>query len=154
MEDRKELEERVRRLEDILSLHSLLTCYGLAADTGDAESLSAMFTDDAVYELDELRLEGRDQIVATIIDRRKQIQMLASAHTIGPVVVTVEGDRATACGYSRLYGLEEDDTVTLWRLSFNRWEFVRKDHRWLIAQRITRALGHKDAPELLRTLRG
>ncbi|GBD27535.1 hypothetical protein HRbin30_02886 [bacterium HR30] len=150
MNDPEKLEERLQTLEDTFALHNLLTEYGFAADRGDAESLLSMFTADAVYELDELRIEGRDEIVATIIGQRDNPMMVASAHTIGPVVISVQGDRATARGYSRLYVLEDDDRVTLWRLSFNRWDFSRQEGSWRIKRRVTRALGREEATSLLR----
>ncbi|GIW42924.1 MAG: hypothetical protein KatS3mg077_0206 [Candidatus Binatia bacterium] len=145
------LERRVRRLEDTLALHDLIVEYGLAADAGDGTALSEMFTDDAVYELDDLRLEGREQIVSTILTQRGNASVVASAHTMGPVVVTVLGDRGFARGYSRLYVRQDDDSVILWRLSFNRWEFVRvADGSWRIARRFTRLIGEDSAASLLR----
>jgi ketosteroid isomerase-like protein len=145
------LERRILKLEDTLALHDLTVEYGLAADAGDREALSEMFTDDAVYELEDLRLEGREQIVTTILTQRGNPSVVASAHTMGPVVVTVFGDRGFARGYSRLYVRQDDDSVILWRLSFNRWEFARVANGcWRIARRVTRLVGENSAPSLLR----
>lgn len=154
MSDIEKLEARVRKLEDVLTLHNLLVEYGFAADSGDADLLSSMFTKDAVYELDDLRLEGREQIVATIVGQRDRPSMVSTAHTIGPVVIQVEGNTATARGYSRLYVRQEDESVTLWRLSFNRWEFVREGGNWRIARRTALALGQEGASTLLQVAHG
>ncbi|MCX8071436.1 MAG: nuclear transport factor 2 family protein [Candidatus Binatia bacterium] len=149
MTEPADLNTRVQYLEDIGALQRLLIEYSFAADIGDAEALSTMFISDAVYELDELRLEGRQQIVATVVGQRDDPAFVATAHTVGPVVIDVDGDRAVGRGYSRLY-VAEGDGVTLWRLSFNRWEFVREQGRWRISRRVTRAVGHPEAAALLR----
>ena len=66
------------------------------------------------------------------------------AHQIGPAVVEVRGDRATAVGYSRVY-LATQDGVGVYRVSTNRWQLVRGPGGWVIERRITRLLGHQEA---------
>jgi hypothetical protein len=81
---------------------------------------------------------------------RHQSLLPNCAHTIGPLAVELDGDRATAIGYSRLY-LREGQDIDLWRLSFNRWELVRRNGRWQILRRSTRVLGHEEAAGLFRS---
>ncbi len=149
----EDTDRRLRTVEDMLAIHDVMVEYAIAADSGDAELLRELFVDDAVYELDDLRIDGRDAIVATVLGRGPAgAEMLASAHTVGPAIVRVDGDQAVACGYSRLYVLEEDQSISLRRLSFNRWELVRDRTRWRIARRVVRALGAADGPELVRNI--
>lgn len=149
MSAESDIEQRLRRLEDTVAIHDLMVAYGLAADAGDHATLRNMFTDDAVYELEGLRLEGPDAIVTAVMHRSSSPEILATAHNMGPAIVRVLDDRAVAHGYSRLYVLAEDGTVSLWRLSFNRWDFVRTSTGWKISRRLTRALGAPHATAIL-----
>ncbi|HEY8518369.1 MAG TPA: nuclear transport factor 2 family protein [Candidatus Binatia bacterium] len=143
------LERRIARLEDELAIHRLIVSYGFAVDSGDAEATAALFTDDAVYDIDgTLVLRGRDGVAEMVRGERHQALLPRCAHTIGPAVVTVDGDAAVATAYSRVY-LREGDALRLWRLSFNRFELERRDGRWLIARRTTRLVGEEEAQRIL-----
>lgn len=164
------LERRVGALEDELAVHRLIVTYGFAVDTGDADATGELFTADTLYDVDTtLVMEGRDGVRDMVRGPRHQALLPNCAHTIGPAVVEVDGDRAVATAYSRIY-LREDTLeglsgarraarparrtgrggIALWRLSFNRFELVRRDGRWRISRRTTRLLGHEEAQDLLR----
>jgi hypothetical protein len=69
------------------------------------------------------------------------------------VVIRVDGDRAEATGYSRIYHREQKgqpgDHIRLFRLGYNRWELARQpDGRWLIARRTSRVVGDPQAHAL------
>ncbi|MEW6267878.1 MAG: nuclear transport factor 2 family protein [Thermodesulfobacteriota bacterium] len=143
------LERRVAALEDELAIHRLIVSYGFAVDTGDASATAALFTEDTVYDVDTtLVMRGRDGVADMVRGPRHQSLLPNCAHTIGPAVVQVDGERALATAYSRIY-LRRNDELALWRLSFNRFELVRREGRWQIARRTTRLLGHAEAQELL-----
>lgn len=143
------LERRVAALEDELAIHRLIVRYGFAVDSGDADATAALFTDDTVYDVDStLVMRGRDGVAAMVRGPRHQSLLPNCAHTIGPAVVQVDGDRAVATAYSRIY-LRKGDDLTLWRLSFNCFELERRDGAWQIARRTTRLLGHAEAQALL-----
>lgn len=144
-----EVLERLRRLEDELAVHRLLAEYALAVDRGDREALEELLTDDAVYELDSLEIVGREAISHAVFSGEHGAATPFAAHTVGPLVVQVDGDRATARGYSRLYLVQGDEFV-LWRLSFNRWFCLRTEGRWRVTRRVTRLVGSAHAPDLLR----
>lgn len=144
-----ELTQRLQTVEDELAIHRLIVTYGFAVDTGDADATAALFAEDAVYDIDVLHMDGREAVREMVRSERHQALLPNCAHTMGPLTVHVDGDKATAVGYSRLY-LRSEDSIDLWRLSFNRWELVRRDGKWFIFRRATRVLGHEDAASLFR----
>lgn len=149
MEERlARLERRVATLEDELAIHRLIVTYGFAVDTGDAAATGALFTEDTLYDVDTtLVMRGRSGVEDMVRGPRHQSLLPNCAHTIGPAVVRVDGDRAVATAYSRIYK-RDGETIGLWRLSFNRFELERRDGRWRIARRTTRMLGHDEAHAL------
>jgi hypothetical protein len=144
------LARRVRALEDELAIHRQVVRYGLAVDTGDADGAAAVFTEDGVYDVDgPLLMEGRAAVRAMVRGPRHQAMLPNCAHQIGPAVVEVDGDRARAAGYSRVY-VRRADGIVIYRVSFNRWDLERRAGDWLITRRTTRLLGHEDAAALFR----
>jgi ketosteroid isomerase-like protein len=148
----QELARRVQVLEDELAIHRLIVRYGLAVDVGDADAAAATFTDDTVYDVDVGVMHGRDGVRQMVRGPRHQGMVGNCAHQIGPAVVEVDGDRAQATGYSRVY-LRQGDAIGIYRVSFNRWELERRDGQWQVARRTTRLLGHADATALLAAAR-
>ena len=149
-----DLAGRVRALEDELAIHRLIVRYGLAVDVGDADGAAAVFTEDTVYDVDgPLVMHGRRGVREMVGGPRHQAMLPNCAHQIGPAVVSLDGDRATATGYSRVY-VRHHGAIGIHRVSFNRWELERVDGEWLIARRTTRLLGHGEAGALLRAADG
>jgi uncharacterized protein (TIGR02246 family) len=139
------LTRRVQALEDELAIHRLIVRYGLGVDVGDADAAAAVFTEDGVYDVDgPLLMRGRDDVRAMVRGPRHQAMVGSCAHQIGPAVVEVDGDRARATGYSRVY-VRKDGGLELYRVSYNRWELERRGGEWLITRRTTRLLGHAEA---------
>jgi uncharacterized protein (TIGR02246 family) len=138
------LARRVQALEDELAVHRLIVRYGLAVDTGDAERTASVFTPEGVYDADVRRMNGRAEVADMVRGERHQRMVGRCAHQIGPAVVRIEGERAVALGYSRVY-LQSDHGTAIYRVSMNRWELERRDGAWLIARRVTRVLGHAEA---------
>ena len=142
-----DLTRRVQALEDELAIHRLIVRYGFAVDIGDPERTAALFTEDTVYDVDVLVMHGRDDIRNMVVTDPHRSLVGNCAHQIGPSVVEVAGDRAVATGYSRV-NLRKDDGIDVFRVSFNRFELVRRDGRWQIAHRTTRLLGHAEAKKI------
>jgi uncharacterized protein (TIGR02246 family) len=138
------LAKRVEALEDELAIHRLIVRYGFAVDVGDADGAAAVFTEDGVYDVDVGRMTGRDAVRAMVRGARHQAMVGHCAHQIGPAVVELDGDRATAKGYSRVY-LQTVAGTHVHRVSLNEWSLVKRDGGWLIARRTTRMLGHDEA---------
>jgi len=144
----EDLSRRLQRLEDELAVHRLLVDYGLAVDAGDQHGFSELLTEDAVYELDGTEIAGRDAIVSAVFAGGHRAIAGFAAHTIGPVTVEIDGERALARGYSRLY-VVQDEEIVLWRLSLNSWECVRQGTKWRVARRTARLLGSTEAASVL-----
>lgn len=159
----EDLERRLRAAEDRLAIHDLIVRYGLAVDIGDAQGVASVFEPDAEFDVgggsawrgsQSVVYRGRGQIMQQLVQGEGHQSMLPDcAHTIGPVVIEVEGDRALATGYSRIYHRKgkhtPQDHIDLFRIGFNRWELARQpDESWLIARRMSRALGDLEAHEL------
>ena len=138
------LTHRVQKLEDELAIHRLIVRYGLAVDTGDAARTAAVFAPEGVYDADVRLMNGRADVADMVRSDRHQRMVGHCAHQIGPAVVRVDGDRAVALGYSRVY-LQSDQGIGIYRVSLNRWELERRAGEWLIARRLTRLLGHAEA---------
>jgi uncharacterized protein (TIGR02246 family) len=142
------LARRVRALEDELAIHRLIVGYGLAVDVGDADGSAAVFAEDGVYDVDgPLLMKGREAVRAMVRGPRHQAMLPNCAHQIGPAVVELDGDRAVATGYSRVY-VRRGDAFGIYRVSLNRWELARRDEGWRIVRRTTRLLGHAEARAL------
>jgi hypothetical protein len=148
-----DLARRVQVLEDELAIHRQIVRYGLAVDVGDEDGAAAVFTEDAVYDVDgPLLMRGRAGVRDMVRGPRHQAMLPRCAHQIGPAVVQLDGDRATATGYSRVY-VRREAAIEIYRVSFNRWELERRDGEWLIARRTTRLLGDAEARALFRPSR-
>jgi len=143
------LARRVAALEDELAIHRLIVRYGLAVDAGDADAAAATFDEAGVYDVDVGLMSGRGAVRDMLQGPRHQVMVGRCAHQIGPAVVEIDGDRAVATGYSRVY-LASGDRIDVYRVSVNRWELVRRGGGWVIARRTTRLLGHAEALAVLR----
>jgi hypothetical protein len=144
------LEERVRLLEDQLAVQRLVNTWGPAVDTGDSGAAAAIWADDGVLESDLSHLVGPDAVAAMVeSDGQQELIRQGCAHVQAFPLVTIDGDTATATGYSRVYrylkGAHE-----IWRVSANRWEFRRTPSGWRVTRRQNHVIdGGPEAQELL-----
>ncbi len=155
------LTKRLDRVEDELAIHRLIVRYGLAVDAGEAEAAMELFTKDTLYEVravgtgteggpdKTMVMRGRGAVGEMVRSEDHQKLLPNAAHTIGPAVVNVDGDVATATGYTRIYHRDEDDFRML-RMAVNHWELVKQDGRWWVKARYSQVLGASDAQDLMR----
>ncbi|MEO5841423.1 MAG: nuclear transport factor 2 family protein [Acidimicrobiales bacterium] len=149
-----ELSARVQRLEDERAITRVLTRYGFAVDIGDADATAALYTDDTVIDLGPTsQFHGSAGARQLVLDERHQAIVGRCAHTMGPFVIDLDinGDRATATGYVRVY-ISDDDMLNprLWRIGYTKLELVRSGATWRIATRLSRSVGAEDGQNLLR----
>ena len=157
----RKLNERMQRLEDELAIHRLIVRYGLAVDAGEPEAAMELFTKDTLYEVrnpgaglgedpgQTLVMRGRAAVGEMVRSEDHQKLLPNAAHTIGPAVVHVDGDQATATGYTRIYHRENDD-FRMFRMAVNHWELVKQEGRWWVHRRYSQILGGTDVQELMR----
>ena len=78
----------------------------------------------AIFDVDGTNIMRGQKGVRDMVNGPSHQSLLPNcAHTIGPAVVEVDGDRAVATGYSRIY-LRTGDNINLFRIGCNRWELV------------------------------
>jgi ketosteroid isomerase-like protein len=144
------LEGRVARLEDEVAIHRLINSWGPAVDTGQAEVAAALFTDDAVLRSDMSHLVGPAAIEDMVnSDGQQGLVRQGSAHIPAFPLVDIDGDRARAIGYSRVY-LHTGSGYEVWRVSANYWEFSRTANGWRVSSRTNHVIdGGPEAQELL-----
>jgi SnoaL-like protein len=154
---------RVQRLLDEFAILNVIATYGIAADGGSAANVGDLYTVDTDVDIEgAMFMKGRAGVEAMINDAPHQSLLPWAGHTMGPAIVDIEGDTATATHYARIYGRTSDassDMVDpratgdrgMWRFGYNRWHLVREaDGRWRIATRVSRSPRHHEAQDLLR----
>jgi hypothetical protein len=148
----EELERRLRLLEDERELRTLLARYSFNADLGRSREYTELYTEDGAIDLGPqpagvnrtgpVRYEGHEDILLKFITGRahRSIEGDSQHHTLGPLVINVEGDDATGEGYSFVL-VRHPEGVLVHTANFNRWTFRRVDGEWKIAERVVRAIG-------------
>lgn len=107
------LEDRITRVEAELAIRNVIARYGMAADCGDVEMALTCHTQDAIYVVSnpragregqekDLELHGHTAISDMLNSDMHQSLLPDCAHTVGPLVVEIEGNTAKVTGYSRL----------------------------------------------------
>jgi uncharacterized protein (TIGR02246 family) len=144
------MSETLRVLEDEREIVRLISAYGPAVDSGHSEAAAALWTEDGVYDTDAVVWRGRAEIAAMVESAAHQ-QLIAAgaAHVIGVPHVRVNGHRAVATCYSRVFRHVEG-RFEVWRVAVNRWELVRTPEGWRATYRTNRLInGSESARELL-----
>lgn len=127
---------RIRTLEDIEAIRKLKAHYCAGCDDDhNPERLTALFTEDAVWEATGVaRAEGQQEIHRFFADLRASGRIRNSAHNVFNPDIDVTGDRAT--GHWRLLMLytanTADGDVQYHRIiGWYREEYVRVQNQWL-----------------------
>lgn len=146
----EDLIARVRALEDREAIRHLIASYGPLADRGDAEGVAGLWVEDGVYAVGGMgEARGRDAIAA-LIDGPVHRGLMAAgcAHLLGPVVIHLEGDRATAAGHSLVFRRVADE-FEAYRVSANRWALIHTDEGWRVLRRDNQLLDGAEAARVL-----
>lgn len=138
-----DLETRLQRAEDAEAIRNLIASYGPLADAGDAAGVAALWTEDGEYDVGGYGVsKGREAIAALITgETHQQLMAQGCAHILSPHHIEIDGDVASATGYSTVFR-KADDAFEAWRVSENRWELARQaDGDWRVTKRINRPVG-------------
>lgn len=145
-----QLEARLQRLEDERAIAQLIASYGPLVDAGAAEEVAALWEATGIYDVDEVYLDGHDQLVAMVSNPPHQDWIAGGcAHVVGPAHVVVTGDAAVAVCHS-LMVVREDGRFVVRRATANHWELSRTSAGWRATRRTNRVLdGRSESPQLL-----
>jgi hypothetical protein len=145
------LEARLQAVEDQLAIHRLVNSWGPAVDTGSGEAAAALFSEDAVLQSDLSYLVTPASVKAMVYGEGHQSLIRGgSAHIPAFPIVNVDGDRANAVGYTRVYRFTPEG-YEVWRVSANYWEFRRTPDGWRVTNRTNHVIdGGPEASEILR----
>ena len=146
----KELEQRLRRIEDERAIERVIASYGPLVDAGEAEATADLWATDGCYDVENWHMRGRDDVAAMVrSDAHQGLLHRGCSHFLGPAVVTVDGDEAVAVCESVLL-IRRDGHFVAARAGANHFRLRRINDRWQITERRTRVLdGAVEARELL-----
>lgn len=132
----QELEQRLRAVEDRLSIYNLISAYGPAVDSCSIESNARLWAEDSVYEVGGLGEYVGHQGLREMIEGpfHQDVTRSGSGHVLSLPHVHLDGDRAVATNYAKLFA-HRSGTFTLVRLVVSRWELERQDGDWKIKRR-------------------
>ena len=148
------LEAQVRQLSDELAIRRIISRYGPLVDsTTDAERLRKVadfFGESGIYDLGEEAKFNGSAFAETLAHPPHQDYIAAgSTHVMSMPYVLVDGDRATALGYSHLFQNSHDGDFKVLRGSANYWEFERRDDGWRLVRRTNRLMDGTEEPRRL-----
>lgn len=144
------LERRLREVEDERDITRLIASYGPLVDSGSSDEVAALWTEDGVYDVDEVFLDGAESIRKMVLSRNHQGWIAGGcAHFLGPIQVTLDGDDAIAVGHSLMI-INTDEGFQVRRATANHWQLRRTAEGWRATVRTTRVLdGRTESPALL-----
>lgn len=148
----RELADRVSQLEDKLAIVELMTSYGPAIDSGSADAVAKVWTEDGVYDVDVAVFSGHAEIIKMVRSDAHQGYIRGGCgHILEPGYVKIDGDAAVAtCKSQLILKNPEADGFTVMRVTANRWEMRKINGEWKCVKRISRVLdGRPEAVALL-----
>ena len=141
---------RLRRIEDEREIERMIASYGPLVDAGEADAPAELWAVDGTYDVEGWRMRSRDDVAAMVrSDAHQGLIARGCCHFLGPAVVSVDGDDAVAVCESALL-VKSTKGFAVYRAGANHFRLHRRDGRWQIVHRTTRALdGRTDARRLL-----
>ena len=126
----KELEQRVRALEDVEALQNLKARYAAFCDDNyNPDGIAELFVEDAVWESGSLgRFEGREAI-REFFQGASKIFTFALHYGLNPQI-EVTGDTARAKWYLFMPCTVGDGNKAMWRAGIDDEEYVRVNGEW------------------------
>lgn len=146
------LRDRIQHLEDHREILGVLAAYGPAVDSGSADEVAGLWTQDGSYTYSlgdgEATLAGTEDFRRMVHGPSHQAIIAGgSSHFLGIPDIRIDADTAVATGYSMLVrhrdGAEPGYYVD--RLSANRWELARTGSGWKVTARTNSLLDGRAA---------
>ena len=125
--------------EDRQAITELFARYGWCFDAGDVAGFTALFTTDAVYELDGgRRFVGHEQIGGYLSQAAASTWFPGRQHHIDQIIIEGGPRRATSRAYCTVTQRSVDGSMSLVYLGRYADTCVKVDGRWLFEQRVVR----------------
>ena len=146
----RSLAQRVALLEDKLAITELMTAYGPAIDSGSAEAVARLWTEDGVYDVDTGVMRGHAEITAMVRSQAHQSWIEGGCgHVLEPGHTRVDGTTAVSTCKSQLI-IRDGDSFKVHRVTATRWNLEKIDGQWKVTLRTSRVLdGRAEARDLL-----
>ena len=144
------VEARLRLAEDQLAIYQLIAAYGPGIDSLDFAQSVELWTADGEYDLEGIGVYKGAAGLRTMLDTPFSQGVLqgGSAHVLSLPFVIVEGDRAVATNYGRIY-VPTDGHYAPVRVVSARWSLVRTKDGWRVERRVNRLTNGNDAARAL-----
>lgn len=152
MTELSELRDTVADLRAREDIRELLHRYGFAADIGDALTWSRTYAADGVYDGAGGQISGRGQFYAALDDpggtHKREIESHGSLHTVGGLIIRVDGQRAWAEGHALVW-VRAGGGYRVYSLTYNHWDLARTAGSWEITRRVSRPVAPGAARQVL-----
>ena len=129
------LEERLRRLEDILAIQQLFIDYGLALDAGDLDRYAQLFAIQGTVNLGPIgRATGRGEIQALMAQTLKGL-VGSSFHIVSSPQINLHGDLATSQVMWTVIHRDKSGQPQVTMIGKHHDELIRENGEWKIQTR-------------------
>ena len=129
------LDERLRRLEDILAIQQLFIDYGLALDAGDLETYAQLFATQGTINLGPIgRATGRTEIKALMAQTLEGL-VGSSFHIVSSPQINVHGDRAISQVMWTVTHRDKSGQPQVTMIGKHHDELIRENSEWKIQTR-------------------
>jgi ketosteroid isomerase-like protein len=129
------LEERLRRLEDILAIQQLFIDYGLALDAGDLDRYAQLFAIQGTVNLGPIgRATGRSEIQALMAQTLEGL-VGSSFHIVSSPQINLHGDIATSQVMWTVIHRDKNGQPEVTMIGKHHDELIRENGEWKIQTR-------------------
>jgi ketosteroid isomerase-like protein len=130
------LEERLRRLEDILAIQQLFIDYGLALDAGDLDRYAQLFAIQGTVNLGPIgRATGRSEIQALMAQTLEGL-VGSSFHIVSSPQINLHGDIATSQVMWTVIHRDKNGQPQVTMIGKHHDELIRENGEWKIQTRM------------------
>ncbi len=131
--------------QDRQEVTELFARYGWCFDSGDVAGFVALFTPNAIYELDGgRRFVGREQIGAYLAQAASSTWFPGRQHHVDQIIMGGDTSRVQSRSYCTVTQRGPDGTMQLVYLGRYSDSCVKVDGRWLFEERIVRNWNSED----------
>ena len=128
---------KVLTADDKLAIQELIARYSMYEDTGDADAMAALFTEDGcTVNSRGAVIRGREQLAEAARRRWEKPEVHRWVHWSANVVVEATDDGAEAHSYAMILVIGDDpEDIRVRSLTAKRDRLRREGGRWLFASR-------------------